>query len=200
MAIEVACTCGKRLRVSDEQAGRKVRCPVCQDMVRVPGEKAEEPDAGYAVETVRKCPSCRAEWTEDAVVCIRCGYNFRTGKKMETVYDIIQRTIVVGVRWLGSYTRLTIFRGRKGETSLTVARKFLFVPLGTRVLDLRDYDTIWTDCTLGDAEDNAPDVYYLELEGRKKGPVRILKTSDEWSMREVVDTLKEAARLQVKRK
>lgn len=34
--IDVVCSCGKRLRVKDEHAGRKVRCPKCQSVSQVP--------------------------------------------------------------------------------------------------------------------------------------------------------------------
>ncbi len=29
MAIEFPCTCGKRLKVADEHAGKRAKCPVC---------------------------------------------------------------------------------------------------------------------------------------------------------------------------
>lgn len=48
MPITVACDCGKNLRVKEEHAGRKVRCPGCRAAVLVPvpaSEDAEE-DAG----------------------------------------------------------------------------------------------------------------------------------------------------------
>src|SRR5207245_1675133 len=112
MTIQVKCSCGKRLQVSDDEAGRKVRCPSCKDLVRVPGE-AEEP-AGFGVEQVRKCPNCKREWPLDAVVCIECGYNFETGRKMRTKYNIPDRVITLGAVWLGSYTRYRVFRSERG--------------------------------------------------------------------------------------
>jgi hypothetical protein len=36
MAIEVDCRCGKRLRVRDELAGKKARCPGCGEVVSIP--------------------------------------------------------------------------------------------------------------------------------------------------------------------
>lgn len=32
----------------------------------------------------RKCPECRASMPDEAIICIDCGYNEKTGKKMET--------------------------------------------------------------------------------------------------------------------
>ena len=40
MAIQVTCNCGKMLSVKDDFAGRKVKCPGCQKLLRVPA--AEE--------------------------------------------------------------------------------------------------------------------------------------------------------------
>ena len=199
MAIELHCSCGKRLSVADEQAGRKVRCPTCQELLRVPGQAEED---GYDLEESRKCPKCRREWPGDAVLCVACGYNFETGKKVERVYQILTRTVDIGVRWLGTYTRLLIFRDRKGRTTLTIAKRFLFIPVGRRVIELKDYDSILTDVSLGyhDEDGGAPDIFYLDLEGPRKKPVRILKTSNEWKMREVIDTLQEMAQFQIKRK
>jgi hypothetical protein len=36
MPIPVSCACGKEFNVRDELAGRKVRCPVCQEVLAVP--------------------------------------------------------------------------------------------------------------------------------------------------------------------
>lgn len=36
MAIVVTCTCGKRLAAKDEAAGKRVRCPACQQPVMIP--------------------------------------------------------------------------------------------------------------------------------------------------------------------
>lgn len=41
MPISFACTCGKMLRVNDELAGRRVRCPSCQSEVQVPDDNVE---------------------------------------------------------------------------------------------------------------------------------------------------------------
>lgn len=42
MAIEVICTCGKRLRAKEEFAGRRARCPECGQTVLVPSPRAEK--------------------------------------------------------------------------------------------------------------------------------------------------------------
>jgi hypothetical protein len=197
MSITIECSCGKRFQVADERAGQKVRCAVCQEVVRVPG-RAQEAQTGYAVEDVRKCPKCKQRWPAETVLCVACGYNFETGRVVEQTFDIVNRTIDVGLRWLGSYTRFHVFRGRKGDAVLSISKKFLFIPAGTRTLDLRDYNAVLTDCALG--SDDAPDVYYLYLEGPRKKATRILRTTSETGMHDIVDTLKEVASLTIKRK
>ena len=42
MAISVACACGKQLKVKDELAGKKIRCPACQAAVVVPAAAPPE--------------------------------------------------------------------------------------------------------------------------------------------------------------
>src|SRR5262249_34239040 len=42
MSIRVQCECGKGLKLRDEGAGKKVRCPACGAAVRAPRPDAEE--------------------------------------------------------------------------------------------------------------------------------------------------------------
>ena len=44
MAIALSCTCGKRLRLKDELAGKRVRCPGCQRPLTVPAPENEVTD------------------------------------------------------------------------------------------------------------------------------------------------------------
>src|SRR5262245_3390018 len=138
MAIEVTCECGKRLRAADDQAGCKVRCPSCQAVVRVPGEE----EGGYGVEAVRKCPGCRREWPADAAVCIDCGYDFRTGRKMRTKFKTRDRVVEMGVSWLGTTTRYRVWRDERGKPALSIAKSFLFIPLGTKTYHLKQFNAI----------------------------------------------------------
>ena len=36
MSIKVSCRCGKKISAKDEYAGRKVKCPACQNVLRIP--------------------------------------------------------------------------------------------------------------------------------------------------------------------
>src|SRR5438094_2458057 len=41
MPIPVACGCGRAMKVKDEFAGRKIRCPQCAEVLSVPQPEAE---------------------------------------------------------------------------------------------------------------------------------------------------------------
>jgi len=196
MPIKVKCECGKRINVLDDHAGRQVRCPSCMSMVAVPGEADDE--AGYATEQVRKCPGCKREWPVDTALCIDCGYNFETGRKMRTKYNIPDRVVDLGVTWLGCYTRYSVFRSSQGKPCLSISQKLFFLPLGTTTHDLSGYDAILTDFTPGD--DEGGDTLHLELQGRGKRDVTIFSSSNEQVMKELIDLVSQAGRLEIKRK
>jgi hypothetical protein len=43
MSIELSCSCGKKLKVRDDLAGKRVKCPACQGVIAVPQPEEEEP-------------------------------------------------------------------------------------------------------------------------------------------------------------
>lgn len=51
MSIVVSCECGKRFKAKDSMAGKRVRCPGCKDVLRVPNGRASggSPKAGRPV-------------------------------------------------------------------------------------------------------------------------------------------------------
>jgi hypothetical protein len=196
MAIRARCSCGKQVQALDELAGRRVRCPACQGLVRLPGEPQGQ--AGYGIEKARKCPGCKREWPVDTVLCIDCGHNFETGRKLRTKYNVPDRVLDVGASWLGPYARYRVFRNERGRACLNVSRTFLFLPLGSATYDLSDYRAVLTDFAAGD--DDSPDTFYLELEGRGERAVRIFRSSDEEKFKELTDLLAQAGRIEIKRK
>ena len=42
MSISIACSCGKKYRVKDTLAGKKIRCSDCTELIRVPAQVADE--------------------------------------------------------------------------------------------------------------------------------------------------------------
>jgi len=83
MPIPVRCSCGKTLAVKEEHAGKKVRCPACRAVLEVP--------APPAAQGGRACPGCGGELAGGAVVCVNCGYDTRTGRKLQAAVPSRQR-------------------------------------------------------------------------------------------------------------
>ena len=125
MPIKVTCQCGKSFAAKDELAGKAVKCPNCQQPLRIPGASAPAaaparnlaaplpsaaphqpassasafgPPGGGGTHSLfdevglkqapvgaQMCPGCAAALAPGAVVCIKCGYNMKLGRRMETV-------------------------------------------------------------------------------------------------------------------
>lgn len=90
--VTVTCTnpeCRASLKLPDAPPpGKKLRCPRCQTAFVPPAKAAPlgETDAiRLAPEAERSCPSCQAAMAPNAVLCIACGFDLRTGEKRETV-------------------------------------------------------------------------------------------------------------------
>lgn len=99
MPIQLKCNCGKVVSVRDEMAGKAVKCPACQSVIRVPVTAAAKPpapalddfgvgsmddlfnEAGFEVRTGKACPSCFEAIAADAVFCTKCGFHLETGSK-----------------------------------------------------------------------------------------------------------------------
>jgi DNA-directed RNA polymerase subunit RPC12/RpoP len=109
------CTaCGKEYRWKPELAGRKAKCG-CGASIVVPAERpatgggapaakpagppaaAPAPTRVFAptAETIAapaessgaKCPACSAALAPNAVLCVNCGYNLKTGKTLSVVVE-----------------------------------------------------------------------------------------------------------------
>lgn len=69
MTVRVICSCGRALRVADRYIGRRVRCPLCSDVVNVDAERGERiyacPDGHHFKAPADSdglcvaCPTCR---------------------------------------------------------------------------------------------------------------------------------------------
>lgn len=195
MAIPFRCPCGQRLQAPDDEAGRRMRCPACRELVGVPD--AGEAAGGYGVEQVRKCPSCKREWPLQTVVCVDCGYNFETRRKMRTKVRVVDRVIDVGVVWAGTYTRYRVYHDGRGKPRLDISRKVLFIPAGGASHDLSTFSAVLTD--YADGGDEGGDIFYLSLAGPGRRPVRIFNSSDELKMKELIDLVAQVGGLEIKR-
>ena len=115
MPVPVQCPqCSKKLNVPDKYRGKGIKCPGCQNPLKVPGGQkkaaaararsrkpqpvaAPDSDAdflagmnlggtGIADASVQICPKCATELSElDANVCPECGHNLLTGQLDERV-------------------------------------------------------------------------------------------------------------------
>jgi DNA-directed RNA polymerase subunit M/transcription elongation factor TFIIS len=110
-AITIICPeCEKKMTVPADAVGKKVRCKGCQHVFAVtapadkkappapkvkpakskpkPTDEDEEDDTPIgvtALDTAPRCPNCANEMeSEEAVICLTCGYNTRTRIRVET--------------------------------------------------------------------------------------------------------------------
>jgi hypothetical protein len=71
--------CNQQLEAPDEYAGQVIECPACQKEITVPGvEPVEQKVSGT------KCPECGGALEEGVVLCIKCGFHLKLGKKIAT--------------------------------------------------------------------------------------------------------------------
>jgi len=79
MPVSFKCECGKALRVKDEFAGKKVKCPSCNQVIVTPEITAEDLVATEGLaepkesQASTKCLTCGAELENEAPVCMKCG-------------------------------------------------------------------------------------------------------------------------------
>lgn len=93
--VACACACGKKFTAPAKLVGKKVKCPACGQGVVVPGRALPTKEAGGLSElldevgydqekTKESCPECGVTLTPNAVICVACGLNLETGKKLRT--------------------------------------------------------------------------------------------------------------------
>lgn len=99
MPIKVACACGAAFAAKDELAGRTVACPKCKQPLKIPAPQATPVAAaphanddlfdGMGMKArdtnVPRCPGCAAEMPPNAILCVKCGYNTKLGRRMQTI-------------------------------------------------------------------------------------------------------------------
>ena len=105
MAITAQCgSCNKKFKANEQLAGKRVKCPQCGGVITipvpqpaeshgsmaslldeesVPATPAPKPKPKAPAAIAKKCPSCSAEITAGAVLCVNCGFDLRTGKPVE---------------------------------------------------------------------------------------------------------------------
>lgn len=70
--------CGARVKLRAESAGKRVRCPKCREVFEAPPQ---------AIPASPVCPSCHKSLPPEAKICVDCGFDLRTGKKLQTMIE-----------------------------------------------------------------------------------------------------------------
>ena len=81
--------CAERIAVDDSVAGSEITCPYCQQQCPAPRRKLRLrlPSDGPAPAPIANgsqppCPQCKVAMAADAVFCVKCGFDLRTGKSV----------------------------------------------------------------------------------------------------------------------
>jgi hypothetical protein len=95
--ISVMCPCGKKLKAPASAVGKKAKCPKCGNVMTVkappPPEEDNSLDALYDLaaageqaaakqQLAPRCPGCQSPLAANAVLCVNCGYDTRSGKSL----------------------------------------------------------------------------------------------------------------------
>ncbi|MBY0587983.1 hypothetical protein K2X85_12455 [bacterium] len=91
--LRIRCnSCGSTLKVPKAVAGRFINCPKCEKKTQVPSDQkaADEEARDYdvnrlAFDTTGACRSCGAKMAKNAIICLKCGFDYRTGKNLEVM-------------------------------------------------------------------------------------------------------------------
>jgi ssDNA-binding Zn-finger/Zn-ribbon topoisomerase 1 len=137
--VSVTCACGKTLKAKASLMGKAVKCPACGKGVKIgsASQRAPVPKAaagrtaakrggvldelfddagisGHDPGAKRRCPECKCPMDEEAIICIQCGYNEKTGKKLKTY-----RPLTADDRAARAEARSPMMRssGEKGDSS-----------------------------------------------------------------------------------
>ena len=82
MAISVTCECGKQFKVKDELAGKRGKCSSCGQVLSIPTLASSADPEKATPAPLRACPACWEALQPNAVICLHCGHDLRTGKQV----------------------------------------------------------------------------------------------------------------------
>jgi hypothetical protein len=110
MPIKIACKCGRTLSVPDNLAGKAVKCPQCDQPLRIPRPQKAAATAAAPVASGLEdlldeigltghrdeyeglhCPSCNAPLAQNAALCVECGLNLETGKFVKGILPLHEK-------------------------------------------------------------------------------------------------------------
>ncbi|MFT7641529.1 MAG: hypothetical protein ACI9G1_003280 [Pirellulaceae bacterium] len=114
MPIPVGCQCGQKFAAPDNLAGKAVRCPNCKNPLQIPNPQAQvqqrpqQPQQQGGVSDLLdevgveqqapvyqgpSCPECSEPVKEEQILCVNCGYNLQTKKKLKTKIEAEEHEI-----------------------------------------------------------------------------------------------------------
>ncbi len=76
--------CGQSVEAEDAWAGQDSECPACGNPLRIPSGPGPTNASASRAAGTSNCPSCGVELGAKNVLCIACGYDLRSGKKLST--------------------------------------------------------------------------------------------------------------------
>ena len=80
MAIFIQCPeCREKYRFENIHGGKSLACK-CGKIFEIPAASGDGTD-------IKQCPFCKTIEAADRVICIECGYNFKTGSKLKTLRE-----------------------------------------------------------------------------------------------------------------
>lgn len=154
MSITLDCpTCGRQLRLGDEHAGKRARCPACDTTFSVPSEKSygialdvadlevdlpprkSKRKANRAVAEQfgdKSCPNCGAGLVSNAVLCIDCGYDYRLQGQRQTESQLFEHSWDSGIGTFWRLIGMAILLGIIFIFSAVIAffgRNLIFLPI-----------------------------------------------------------------------
>ena len=75
MSLKITCACGKTLNVKEEHIGRKIKCYVCHNVIKVEGpvkRPSTEPPSSAPGAQSTECPACAEIIAREAARCPIC--------------------------------------------------------------------------------------------------------------------------------
>lgn len=78
--------CNQQLEAPAEYANQVIECPACQKEITVPGSQPVKPPVQQKASGT-KCPGCGATLEDGVVLCMKCGFHTKLGKKIATDFQ-----------------------------------------------------------------------------------------------------------------
>lgn len=121
MPISVKCACGAVINAPDSAAGKKGTCLKCGKLVIVPNLNSsgklgfidEDEEEQVSTSKEKRCLKCGADYSFDAVVCVKCGINLDTGKEIDGVFkqkeSNLKKLLIIGAMVGGIIVTIIVF-------------------------------------------------------------------------------------------